>query len=49
MKSVGFMLHPTKNVKQQFLDCVRLLQEKKLFSIHRAKMLLVIVLHAFRG
>jgi ribosome maturation protein SDO1 len=44
MKSAGFMVHPTKNVKQQFLDCVRLLQETKVLNIERAKMLLVIVL-----
>jgi ribosome maturation protein SDO1 len=44
MKSAGFMVHPTKNVKQQFLDCVRLLQEKEVLNIERAKMLLVIVL-----
>lgn len=49
MKSAGFMVHPTRNVKQQFLDCVRLLQEKKVISIERAKMLLVIVLLPLEG
>ena len=44
MKKAGFMVHPTRNVKQQFLDCVRLLQEKSVINIERAKMLLVIVL-----
>ena len=49
MKSAGFMVHPTRNVKQQFLDCVRLLQEKKVINIERAKMLLVIVLVSLGG
>lgn len=49
MKSAGFMVHPTRNVKQQFLDCVRLLQEKQVISIERAKMLLVIVLTPLEG
>jgi hypothetical protein len=44
MKTAGFMVHPTRNVKQQFLDCVRLLQEKKVITIERAKMLLALVL-----
>ncbi|KAL7455330.1 hypothetical protein ACHAWC_006867 [Mediolabrus comicus] len=44
MKSVGFMVHPTRNIKQQFLDCVRLLQEKQVLDIERAKMKLAIVL-----
>ena len=43
------MVHPTRNVKQQFLDCVRLLQEKKVINIERAKMLLVIVLVSLEG
>ena len=49
MKSAGFMVHPTRNVKQQFLDCVRLLQENKVLNIERAKMLLVIVLVPVEG
>jgi len=44
MKTAGFMVHPTRNVKQQFLDCVRLLQEKQVLDIERAKMKLAIVL-----
>ena len=44
MKAAGFMVHPTRNVKQQFLDCVRLLQEKKVLNIERAKMQLALVL-----
>lgn len=44
MKAVGFTVHPTRNIKQQFLDCVRLLQQKKVLDIERAKMKLAIVL-----
>ncbi|KAL7429970.1 hypothetical protein ACHAXM_001946 [Skeletonema potamos] len=44
MKAAGFMVHPTRNIKQQFLDCVRLLQEKQVLDIERAKMKLAIVL-----
>jgi ribosome maturation protein SDO1 len=44
MKNAGFMVHPTRNIKQQFLDCVRLLQEKQVLDIERAKMKLSIVL-----
>lgn len=44
MKQAGFMVHPTKNVKQQFLDCVRLIQSKDTLSIERAKMELAVVL-----
>ncbi|KAK1733785.1 ribosome maturation protein SBDS [Skeletonema marinoi] len=44
MKAAGFMVHPTRNIKQQFLDCVRLLQEKRVLDIERAKMKLAIVL-----
>ena len=49
MKKAGFMVHPTRNAKQQFLDCVRLLQEKSVINIERAKMLLVIVLNSVDG
>ena len=44
MKSAGFMVHPTRNVKQQFLDCVKLLQKKKVLDIERAKMQLALIL-----
>lgn len=44
MKAAGFMVHPTRNIKQQFLDCVRLLQQKQVLDIERAKMKLAIVL-----
>ena len=44
MKAAGFMVHPTRNIKQQFLDCVRLLQQKQVLDIERAKMELAIVL-----
>lgn len=49
MKSAGFMVHPTRNIKQQFLDCVRLLQEKKVLNIERAKMQLALVLLPLEG
>ena len=38
------MVHPTRNVKQQFLDCVKLIQKKKVLDIERAKMQLALVL-----
>lgn len=44
MKSAGFMVHPTRNVKQQFLDCVKLIQKKGVLDIERAKMQLALVL-----
>mmetsp|Transcript_20589 Transcript_20589/g.37006 ORF Transcript_20589/g.37006 Transcript_20589/m.37006 type:complete len:459 (-) Transcript_20589:198-1574(-) len=44
MKRSGFMVHPTRNVKQQFLDCVKLLQKKGVLNIERAKMQLALVL-----
>lgn len=46
MKSAGYMVHPTRNIKQQFLDCVKLLQKKKMLDIERAKMELCLVLLA---
>ncbi|KAL9181927.1 hypothetical protein ACHAXT_012270 [Thalassiosira profunda] len=46
MKAAGFMVHPTRNVKQQFLDCVKLLQKKQVLDIERAKMRLALVLDA---
>lgn len=44
MKASGFMVHPTRNVKQQFLDCVKLLQKNRVLNIERAKMQLALVL-----
>mmetsp|Transcript_15078 Transcript_15078/g.22108 ORF Transcript_15078/g.22108 Transcript_15078/m.22108 type:complete len:509 (-) Transcript_15078:520-2046(-) len=38
MKDAEFVVHPTKNVKQQFLDCVKLLKKKGVIEIERAKM-----------
>merc|ERR1711976_105873 len=38
MKDAEFVVHPTKNVKQQFLDCVKLLKKKGGIEIERAKM-----------
>lgn len=49
MKAAGFMVHPTRNTKQQFLDCVKLLQKKKVLDIERAKMQLALVLIANDG
>ena len=44
MKRAGFMVHPTHNVKQQFLDCVKLLQRTGTLEIERAKMELALVI-----
>lgn len=44
MKAAGFMVHPTRNVKQQFLECVKLLQRTGVLDIERAKMELALVL-----
>mmetsp|Transcript_40361 Transcript_40361/g.121609 ORF Transcript_40361/g.121609 Transcript_40361/m.121609 type:complete len:466 (-) Transcript_40361:124-1521(-) len=43
MREVGFMVHPTRSVKQQFLDCVRLLRERDVLRIERAKMELCVI------
>lgn len=43
MREAGFMVHPTRSVKQQFLDCVRLLRERDVLRIERAKMELCVV------
>jgi len=43
MKEAEFCVHPRKDVKQQFLDCVKLLKEKGVLPIERAKMRLLIV------
>lgn len=46
MKKAEISVQPTtaRSVKQQFLDCVRIIQEKKVLDIQRAKMELAIVL-----
>lgn len=38
MKMAEFSAHPTRSVKQQFLDCVKLLIAKEVLPIERAKM-----------
>eukprot|EP00568_Trieres_chinensis_P007624 CAMPEP_0183294736 /NCGR_PEP_ID=MMETSP0160_2-20130417/2948_1 /TAXON_ID=2839 ORGANISM="Odontella Sinensis, Strain Grunow 1884" /NCGR_SAMPLE_ID=MMETSP0160_2 /ASSEMBLY_ACC=CAM_ASM_000250 /LENGTH=416 /DNA_ID=CAMNT_0025456097 /DNA_START=177 /DNA_END=1423 /DNA_ORIENTATION=- len=38
MRGCGFMVHPTRGTKAQFLDCVRLLRERGVLRIERAKM-----------
>ena len=38
MKEAEFNVHPTKNVKQQFLECMKLLSAKNVIPIARAKM-----------
>lgn len=38
MKQAEFAVHPTKSVKRQYLDCVKLLQQKDILPIQRAKM-----------
>jgi len=45
MKQAEFSIQSTssRSVKQQFLDCVRVIQEKKVLNIQRAKMELAIV------
>ena len=49
MKKAGYMVHPTRNVKQQFLDCVRLIKKKGVLDIERAKMELCLTLLASGG
>jgi ribosome maturation protein SDO1 len=44
MKAAEFRVNPTRSIKQQFLDVVKLLQEKKVLDIERAKMKLAIVI-----
>eukprot|EP00550_Attheya_septentrionalis_P005262 CAMPEP_0198290038 /NCGR_PEP_ID=MMETSP1449-20131203/8034_1 /TAXON_ID=420275 /ORGANISM="Attheya septentrionalis, Strain CCMP2084" /LENGTH=411 /DNA_ID=CAMNT_0043988465 /DNA_START=165 /DNA_END=1397 /DNA_ORIENTATION=+ len=44
MKDAEFRVNPTRSIKQQFLDVVKLLQEKKVVDIERAKMKLAIVI-----
>jgi len=43
MKEAEFCVHARKEVKQQFLDCVKLLQKKKVLPIERARMRLAII------
>lgn len=39
MRRAGFVVHPTRSAKQQFLDCVRLLKERPdVLPIERARM-----------
>lgn len=45
MKLSEFSAHPTRSVKQQFLDCVKLLIRKKILPIQRAKMHLKLTIH----
>lgn len=42
MKKSEFSVQPTRSVKQQFLDCVKAIQEKGILPIRRAKMELAI-------
>lgn len=49
MKGAGYMVHPTRNIKQQFLDCVRLIKKKGVLDIERAKMELCLTLLASGG
>ncbi|KAL7527575.1 hypothetical protein ACHAWF_002232 [Thalassiosira exigua] len=44
MKAAGFMVHPARNAKQQFLECVKVIQKKGVLEIERAKMKLALVL-----
>jgi ribosome maturation protein SDO1 len=44
MRAAGFMVHPTRGAKQQFLDCVKLLRRTGALELERAKMELVMVL-----
>mmetsp|Transcript_3796 Transcript_3796/g.5170 ORF Transcript_3796/g.5170 Transcript_3796/m.5170 type:complete len:426 (-) Transcript_3796:149-1426(-) len=45
MKMAEFSPHPTKKPKQQFLDCVKLLIERNVIPIQRAKMCLKITMN----
>lgn len=42
MKQAEFAPHPTRSVKRQYLDCYKLLQEKDILPIERAKMKLLL-------
>ena len=43
MQRAEFCVHPTRSVKQQFLDCVKLIRSKDVLALERAKMELCIV------
>ena len=43
MQRAEFCVHPTRSVKQQFLDCVKLIRSKDVLPLERAKMELCIV------
>ena len=43
MQQANVSIHPTKPLKRQYLDCVKLLQTKKVISIQRAKMELLLL------
>mmetsp|Transcript_19126 Transcript_19126/g.41374 ORF Transcript_19126/g.41374 Transcript_19126/m.41374 type:complete len:447 (-) Transcript_19126:1104-2444(-) len=43
MQRAEFCVHPTRSVKQQFLDCVKLIKSKGFLPIERAKMELCVV------
>ena len=51
MKKAEISVQPTsaRSVKQQFLDCVKVIQQKKILEIQRAKMELAIVLPSFEN
>jgi ribosome maturation protein SDO1 len=38
MREAEFAVHPTRSVKRQYLDCIKLLQSKHILPIQRAKM-----------
>ncbi|KAL3811640.1 hypothetical protein ACHAXA_001397 [Cyclostephanos tholiformis] len=46
MRSCGYMVHPTRGAKQQFLDCVKLIRNTGVLELERAKMELALVLVA---
>lgn len=43
MRSAEFAVHPTRTVKRQYLDCVKLLQAKNILPLERAKMKLLLI------
>ena len=51
MKKAEISVQPTsaRSVKQQFLDCVKVIQQKRILEIQRAKMELAIVLPSFEN
>lgn len=46
MRSCGYMVHPTRGAKQQFLDCVKLIRSTGVLELERAKMELALILIA---